>query len=342
MAHILIVDDEQMIRNLLSDILKIGSHTCALAADASQARKFMRTISFDLILCDINMPGETGLEFIRYTTSEFPDTPAVMVTAIDDPMIAELALKIGVYDFIIKPFAPNGVLISVANALRRRQLEIDNRIYREGLEKIVKERTVALRDSMQKISKALKGSIQAIARTVETRDPHTAGHQQRVANLAGAIAGEMLLPDDRIYGIGMAGLIHDLGKIAIPAGILNKPGRISNIEFELIKTHSRVGYDILKDIDFPWPIAQVVLQHHERMDGSGYPFGLTDEKIILEARILAVADVVEAMASHRPYRPALGIDKALEEITQNRDTLYDAKIVDVCLRLFREKGFSFK
>ena len=342
MAHILIVDDEQMIRSLLFDILKIGSHTCALAADASQARKFMRTISFDLILCDINMPGETGLEFIRYTTSEFPDTPAVMVTAIDDPMIAEVALKIGVYDFIIKPFAPNGVLISVANALRRRQLEIDNRIYREGLEKIVEERTAALRDSMQKITKALKGSIQAIARTVETRDPHTAGHQQRVADLASAIAGEMLLPEDRVYGIRMAGLIHDLGKIAIPAGILNKPGRISDIEFELIKTHSRVGYNILKDIDFPWPIAQVVLQHHERMDSSGYPFGLTGEKIILEARILAVADVVEAMASHRPYRPALGIDKALEEITQNRNTLYDAKVVDICLRLFREKRFSFK
>ena len=342
MAHILIVDDEQMIRSLLSDILKTGHHTCALAADASQARKCMRTVSFDLILCDINMPGETGLEFIRYTASKFPDTPAVMVTAIDDPMIAEVALKIGVYDFIVKPFAPNGVLISVANALRRRQLEIDNRVYREGLEKIVEERTAALRDSMQKITKALKGSIQAIARTVETRDPHTAGHQQRVANLASAIAEEMLLSDDRIYGIRMAGLIHDLGKVAIPTGILNKPGRISNIEFELIKTHSRVGYNILKDIDFPWPIAQVVLQHHERMDGSGYPLGLTGEKIILEARILAVADVVEAMASHRPYRPALGIDKALKEITQNRNNLYDAGIVDICLRLFREKGFSFK
>ena len=141
---------------------------------------------------------------------------------------------------------------------------------------------------------------------------------------------------------GMAGLIHDIGKIFIPAEILSKPGRISKIEFEMIKTHPRAGYEILKSIEFPWPIARVVLQHHERMNGSGYPLALSGEEILLEARILGVADVVEAMASHRPYRPALGVDKALEEIVKNRDTIYDSLVVEACLRLFKEKGFKLE
>jgi putative nucleotidyltransferase with HDIG domain len=228
----------------------------------------------------------------------------------------------------------------VANVLRRRQLEIDNRAYRESLQKMVSERTAALQDSMEKLEKALEGSILAIASIVETRDPYTAGHQQRVAELATAIAQEMGLPDDQVYGTRMGGVIHDLGKIAIPAEILSKPGSITEIEFNLIKTHPKVGYDILKAIEFPWPIAQMVLQHHERMDGSGYPSGLSGEAILMEARILGVADVVEAMASHRPYRPALGIDKALKEISKNKGLLYDSKVVEACLTLFKEKEFE--
>jgi HD-GYP domain-containing protein (c-di-GMP phosphodiesterase class II) len=162
-----------------------------------------------------------------------------------------------------------------------------------------------------------------------------------VAELACAIANEMGLHDDQAYGIRMGGLIHDLGKISIPAEILSKPGRITAIEFDLIKTHPKVGYDILRPIEFPWPIAQMVLQHHERMNGSGYPAGLSGDGILLEARILGVADVVEAMASHRPYRPARGIDKALKEISENKGSLYDSYVVDACLNLFMEKGFEF-
>jgi HD-GYP domain-containing protein (c-di-GMP phosphodiesterase class II) len=258
----------------------------------------------------------------------------------DDPNLADVAMKIGVYNYIIKPFEQTGVLISVRNALHRRQLEIDNRAYRESLQKQVAERTAALQDSMEKLGKALEGSIQAIARTVETRDPYTAGHQQRVADIASAMAVEMGLSDAFAYGIRMGGVIHDLGKISVPVAILSKPGRINNIEFDLIKTHPTVGFDILKTIEFPWPIAQMVLQHHERINGSGYPSGLAGEEVILEAKILGVADVVEAMASHRPYRPALGIDKALEEISKNRGELYDSDAVDICLKLFREKGFG--
>ena len=197
-----------------------------------------------------------------------------------------------------------------------------------------------IKQSLMKLRKAMTGTVQAMAATLETRDPYTAGHQQRVANLARAIAVEMGISEDKIEGIKMAGIIHDIGKIAVPAQILTKPGVLTDLEFNLIKTHAQVGYDILKTIDFPWPIAQMVHQHHERMDGSGYPQGLSGKDILLGARILAVADVVEAMASHRPYRPALGIDKALDEISRNRGVLFDPEVVDACLKLFTEKEFN--
>ncbi|MFH0786638.1 MAG: PAS domain S-box protein [Pseudomonadota bacterium] len=197
-----------------------------------------------------------------------------------------------------------------------------------------------LQISLEKLRKAMGGIIQAMSSTIEIRDSYTAGHQRRVADLARAIAQEMGLPEDPVDGLRMAGIVHDLGKISIPAEILTKPTKLSDLEFGLIKTHPQISYDILKDIDFPWPVAEIVLQHHERINGTGYPQGLKGENIFLEARILAVADVVEAIASHRPYRPALGIDKAFEEIEKNKGILYDAEVVDACLRLFKEKGFK--
>jgi len=195
--------------------------------------------------------------------------------------------------------------------------------------------------SYKKLQKAMEGIVKAMAETIELRDPYTAGHQQHVSQLACAIAREMGLPENQIEGIQMAALIHDIGKIHIPAEILSKPGPLSQIEFSMISTHPRIGHDLLKTIEFPWPIADIVLQHHERMDGSGYPQGLKGDDILLEARILAVADVVESMAYHRPYRPAYGIDKALEEISQYRGIRYDPAVVDACLKLFTEKGFLF-
>jgi len=188
----------------------------------------------------------------------------------------------------------------------------------------------------------LEDTMRAIAAIVEMRDPYTAGHQIRVADLAAAIARQMGLPDEQAHVIHLAGTVHDLGKINVPAEILSKPGKLTDIEFGLIKIHPQAGYDVLKGIDFPWPIAQVVLQHHERLDGSGYPQGLKGDAILLEARILAVADVVEAISAHRPYRPGLGIEVALEEITKNREIFYDPQAVDACVALFREQGYSFK
>ncbi|MFC1929226.1 HD-GYP domain-containing protein, partial [Chloroflexota bacterium] len=186
------------------------------------------------------------------------------------------------------------------------------------------------------LQKVTEGVLHALSLALESRDPYTARHQRQVANLACKIATEMGLSKWDIEGIQITGLLHDIGKISVPAEILSKPGQISQYEFSIIKTHPRVGYEILDGTEFPWPITQVILQHHERLDGSGYPEGLSGEDIIFEARILGVADVVEAMSSHRPYRPALGFDRALEEISQNGGILYDLEVVDACLRVFQK------
>jgi PAS domain S-box-containing protein len=199
-----------------------------------------------------------------------------------------------------------------------------------------------LRQTLDSLRKAFGATIQVMVSAVETRDPYTAGHQIRSADLARAIATEMGLPQEKINGIRMAGSIHDVGKLSIPAEILSKPTKLTNIEFSLIKEHSRKGYEILKDVESPWPLAEIVYQHHERMDGSGYPRNLKGGDILMEARIMAIADVVEAIASHRPYRPALGLNAALEEIENNKGTLYDADAADACLRLFREKGYQLE
>lgn len=216
-------------------------------------------------------------------------------------------------------------------------------LYYEGtVEDITETRksAEALSESMANLKKTLDGTVRALATTIEIRDPYTAGHQRRVAQLACAIAGELGYSGDRLEGMQVIGFLHDIGKIVVPAEILAKPGELNDLEFNMIKAHAQVGYNILKGIEFPWPVSTAVLQHHERLDGSGYPGGLRGEDIILEARILAVADVVESMASHRPYRPALGIKSALHEISRHGGTRYDQSIVDVCLNLFHGKGFK--
>ncbi len=195
--------------------------------------------------------------------------------------------------------------------------------------------------SYLQLQQSLDEIVHAMSLTLEERDPYTAGHQRRTTDLALAIAREMKLPEHETKGLQMAGLIHDMGKISVPGEILSKPGRLNNAELQLIKRHPQVAYDILNQIDFPWSVDQIVLQHHEKLDGSGYPQGLSGEKILLESRILCVADVVETMETHRPYRPSLGRDAALEEISKNRGILYDPDVVDACLRLFRKTGFQY-
>ena len=190
-----------------------------------------------------------------------------------------------------------------------------------------------------RLEQAMESTLGAVSGMVELRDPYTAGHERRVGDLAAAIGAELNLPEATLKGLRLAGYVHDIGKISVPAEILSKPSRLTPLETQLIRGHPQSGYDVLKNVDFPWPVAEVILQHHERLDGSGYPRQLKNGAIILEARIMAVADVVEAMSSHRPYRPGLGINAALEEIAWNSGKFYDPQVVDACLRLFREKGY---
>ncbi len=226
-------------------------------------------------------------------------------------------------------------LVEELESLRRRISQF------EELEAERQRAEAEARSSTEKLVKAMESTIQAMAMMIEMRDPHTAGHQRRVTQLACAIAREMGLSEDQISALHLAGLIHDIGKIRIPAEILTNPHALTEAEFSIIKTHPLVGYEILKGMELQWSIAEIVHQHHERMDGSGYPSGLSGEGIIPGAKILAVADVVEAIASHRPYRPALGIDKALEEISEKCGLLYDSDVVHACSALFTEKEFKF-
>jgi len=212
----------------------------------------------------------------------------------------------------------------------------------DALQRSLTERREAeeqLRRTLDNLRQAMGATLRTLAQAVETKEPYTAGHHKRVADLARTIAMEMGLSDEALEGIRTAGILHDIGKIPLPEDILNRSGKLSVAEFQQVKAHSQTGYDILNDIEFPWPVARIVWQHHERMDGSGYPLGLKGDEILLEARVLAVADVVEAMCSHRAYRPMPGLDRALEEIDAQRGMLYDPSVVDACLRIFREKDF---
>lgn len=337
-TKVLVVDDDEPVSRLLRRLLEGEGYCCSSAASGKEAREFLEQEEFDLALCDVNMPGESGLDLARFILGRSTDTAVLMVSGVDDPEVGKSILELGAYGYVIKPFKSGELLLNIQNILRRRKLEIENRAYQQSLEKLIAERTTELGTALNKWRKATEGIVESTALAVEARDPYTAGHQRNVAKLACAIAERLGLSQHRIEGIRMAALIHDLGKISIPAEILSKPSRLSAIEFSLIKEHPKVGYNILKDIDFPWPLAEMVFQHHERINGSGYPRGLSGDKMLKEAEILAVSDVVEAMAADRPYRPSLGIDAAVEEISKNAGVLYDKSVVDECILLFKENG----
>lgn len=333
-GRILAVDDTPASLKLLSDILKAEGYEVRSAINGSLALQSAMSNPPELILLDIRMPEMDGFEVCRRlkAAAETREVPVIFVSALTDMDEKLQGFDLGAVDYVTKPYQRQELLARVRSHLELTRL-------RNHLEDLVRERTDELRENEKKLRTSLLDFISAIGATVEIRDPYTAGHQRRVAQLAVEIATEMALSQDQIAGLHLASVVHDFGKIQVPAEILTKPGRLSDLEFGIIKLHPQTGYDILKGIAFPWPIAQTVLQHHERLDGSGYPHGLKGAEILLEARILAVADVVEAMVSHRPYRPGLGVDAALGEITRHRDVLYDAAVVDACLTLFRERDY---
>jgi putative two-component system response regulator len=285
------------------------------------------------------------------------DVPFVFYTATyTRPDERRFALSVGADHYLEKPTDPSRLLETVESLLEARRLqtprmapmpreEFEERhlsIVQRKLEQKVTELERAnaeLRAGEARLRQTMTGFVSTIDRIVEYRDPYTAGHERRVGLLAAAIGREMGLEAWQVEGLMYGGFVHDVGKIFAPAEILTRPGRLNEMEMAIVRAHSRVGHDILKDVEFPWPVAQMALQHHERWDGSGYPDGLAGEAILLEARVLAVADVVESMASHRPYRPSLGLEAALAEIEARSGTLYDPAVVAACLRLFREQGF---
>ncbi|MBF0226014.1 MAG: response regulator [Desulfobacterales bacterium] len=349
-GSLLIVDDNEMNRDLLYRNLKRQGYIVATAENGRQALDMLLIKSFDLVLLDLMMPEMNGYQVLQHikANSNWQNIRVIMLSALDEIDGVVRCLEIGADDYLSKPYNSALLHVRIESSLERKRLRDKEEMYRKQIEEYnhhlesrVEEQVQQLKESYERLQKALNGTVMALSSAVERRDPYTAGHQQRVSLLACAIAKEMGLPDDQIEGIRVAGILHDIGKISVPAEILCKPGKISEAEFGVIKSHAETGYDILKTIEFPWPIAQIVYQHQERMDGTGYPCKLAGENILLEARIIGVADVVEAMATHRPYRAALGINMAIEEILKKKGTVYDAPVVDACLKLFSLKKFKF-
>ncbi len=332
---ILIVDDDDAARRSLSLILERKGYDVETAATGQEALRKAGQNRFNVTLLDIRLPDVEGIELIAPLKEDHPDMAIVMVTGYASMETAVRALNEGASAYITKPLNIEQVLATARDAIEKQRLIVENKRLFQSAERELAERRRAeeqLRQSYDKLQATLEETVHALVSAAEARDPYTAGHQRRVAQLACAIAKEMELSEDQTNGIRVAASLHDIGKIYLPGDILNKPSRLIDIEMNLIRIHPEVGYDIIKGIEFPWPVATTVLQHHERMDGSGYPQGLSGDDILLEARVLAVADVVEAMCSHRPFRPALGPEKALEEIIQKKGRLYDPAVVDACVK----------
>ena len=327
-GHILVVDDDESIREILKRTIKIAGYECTTAQNVKEALNILENNQVDVVITDIVMEGQNGIELTSIVKEKF-DADVIMITGFSEDLKYEDAIKLGARDFIQKPVSSNEVLVRLKRVLIERSILAERYRAEEDL-----------KENIRKLNRLLEEIVGALISAMESRDPYTSGHQKRVTKLACSIASEMGLEENIVKGIRMAGLLHDIGKMSIPADILNKPGKVTELEFNLIKEHTTVGYNILKDIEFERPIAQIVLQHHERMNGSGYPQCLYSEEILIEAKILGVADVVEGMASHRPYRPSLGIDAALDEILQNKAVIYDQIVVDTCLKLFNKKGFT--
>ena len=358
---ILLIDDEEAILEIMAAMLADEGYDLLTAGSAEEGLALLKkTPDVSLIISDQHMPGMTGVQFFAQARHISPDALRVLLTGYTDTdAIIDAINSGGIHRYLTKPWSREDFLHTIRQMLGKADLMRENRRLDElvkkqnaelldlnkGLEEKVRQKTrhlnqslEELRSSLEKIRMILGGTVLAMSRIVESRDPYTAGHEQQVARIACVISEKLLLPVDRVEAIRIAGQLHDIGKIAVPSEILTKPGRLSPLEMEMVKTHCRNAYDILKAIEFPYPVAKIILQHHERLDGSGYPQGLKGEDILLEARIIACADVIEAISSHRPYRPAMDIDTAMKEITDHRGILYDANVVDACLDIYRTQG----
>jgi len=298
----------------------------------------LREFSPDVVISEYGQPAIDGREALEIARGASPNLPVIFASGAQQEEAASELIRAGAADFVAKD-RPMRLSIAVERAMAAAS-EIRARHVAEAAVRHERLRAERQRSAHEEaLRRSLEESMRALALVVEMRDPYTAGHQSRVADLARAIARALRLDPDRIRGIELAASIHDVGKIGVPAEILGKPGRLTASEMEIVRSYAQAGYEIVKNVHFAWPIAEMIWQHHERLDGSGYPRGLKGDQIMLDARIISVSDVVDAMTGARPYRAALGIDAALAEIVKGRGTLYDASVVDACVALFRERGY---
>jgi len=326
-AEILIVDDEPFIRDIVSRKLTAEGYSCAQAGDAEQALSTLARESFECILSDINMPGLDGIELLRRVRLTDQDVAVIMMTGAPDIDVALEAMRLGAHDHLAKPLNLDELVIEVERAVEKRQLVVENREYQRNLESMVDERTKQLHEANEELRRLLVSSIKSLAHALEAKDPYTRGHSDRVAETAVMIAGHLALDGEEIENVRLAGILHDIGKIGIREGVLNKPGKLSAEEWVLVKEHPVMAERILGPIAELKNIIGIVRHHHERFDGSGYPDGLEGSGIPLGARILAVADAFDALTSKRSYRDALSVRKAVAVLEEERGTQFDPVVV---------------
>lgn len=342
---VLVVDDDELVLRSLRRMLERQGYRCEVAASALEAREQLASGSFSVVLCDVHMPGESGLELVRHIRNTYSDTATVMISGADDPQIADTALRNGAYGYVIKPFRSNEVQINVINALRRRELEIETRNHRLRLEQMVADRTAELErliDQLRQAHRDLRRSneeiIQRLAKAAEFRHDETADHIKRMSLYCDLLARRLGHDDLRCEMIRLASPLHDVGKLGIPDSILLKPGPLTKAETEHVRRHAEIGYRLLSGSGFRLLdlAARIARSHHERFDGQGYPDRLAGEDIPPEARIAAVADVFDALSSHRVYKAAYPIDKCVSIIRQGRGTHFDPDVVDCFLEAIPE------
>jgi putative two-component system response regulator len=327
-STILVVDDEPAVRRLLRQILSTRGYECREAENADEALVQLRDDSVGLVLLDIKMPGRSGVDLLPEIKADYPDTAIIIATAVSDTNIAIECMKHGAYDYVTKPYNIDQVIIAVGRALEKRKLEIENKDYQQHLEQKVTEQT-------EKIRTSFLNTMTSLAYALEAKDKYTAGHSQRVAQMSEAIARELALPWEDIEKVKLASQLHDIGKIGVRESVLNKPGRLTDDEFEDTQCHPQIGEHILAPVVDDVEILDAVRHHHERYDGTGYPDGIAEGKIPMGARILAVADTFDAMTSDRPYRKAMSIELAANEIKRNAGKQFDSEVVDAFLRAMK-------
>jgi putative nucleotidyltransferase with HDIG domain len=326
MVRVLVVEDNPGDVRLIEELLRDSGQDAELSSvdTVAAALAVLEAAETDVVLLDLGLPDSQGIATLERVGAVAVQVPVIVLTGNVDTRQALHAVQAGAQDYLVKGHFDGEVLGRV----------IGYSIGRKAIEDQLRASQSKLLAANEQLERMVYDVVESMGRVVDYRDPYTQGHQTRVASVARAIAEEMGCGSGVAAAVSMAGLVHDIGKLSVPAEILSKPGRLSDIELMLVREHSAQGFEILKSIAFPWPVATIVLQHHERTDGTGYPGGLRGDEMLLESRILAVADVVEAMASHRPYRPAFPVSEAIREIDEHRSDWFDPDVVDSCVRLY--------